>query len=445
MKGRNVVLLATVVVLALAVALPGAASAAGSGKRYVVVFSGNTIPKDAAESIAAAGGQLVKTLPEVGVAIAVSDSASFAAALKGAKSVTEVGEERFMELSEPQAYVQTEDGPTPQDSYYVAYQWDIRRVKADQAWAVTSGSHNTVVAVIDTGIAWNHPDLFPNVVFATCYSALSPTCLPYPSLSWHGTHVAGTIAAAFGGGRAVGVGPNLGLASYNVFDLYNGGVVAFDESIWAAMLDAASQRFRVINMSLGGYVIFPLKDAAVWTAWNRVADYVTRKGVTIVASSGNAGANLNGPVAHIPSDLPAVIGVGGTGIRPNPFYPQPGAYDVRADYSNYGAAVTLVAPGGDLGPEDSLYPYYWYFVFSTYVALNSTCPATASCPTSYAWAAGTSMASPHAAGVAGLVIDREPRLNPHQVAATLKQTAEPLGDRQLFGHGMVDAAMAVGK
>src|SRR5690606_24115143 len=86
------------------------------------------------------------------------------------------------------------------------------------AWeAGVTGSHDTVVAVIDTGVASNHPDLAPNLLYAACY-AVEWECSAYPDLHYHGTHVAGTIAAAFGHGRAVGVGPDLGLASYNVFE-----------------------------------------------------------------------------------------------------------------------------------------------------------------------------------------------------------------------------------
>jgi len=465
MRRVDLAVLATAAILVLALVLPATSSATDSGKRYVVMFSGDCIPRDAARTVVAAGGKLVTVLPEVGIGIAVSDNPDFAALLNRGRGVIAVGEERFMPFSEQEAPVDAEaDALDPGvDTGYFAYQWDIRRVRADQAWSVSTGSHDTVVAVIDTGVAWNHPDLAPNVAFHFCYSAVTGPCLDYPSLSYHGTHVAGTIAAAFGGGKAVGVGPNLGLASYNVVELTADGLVAYDSAIWQAMLDAARRGFKVINLSLGGYMVSTQdghqseddardahgdkNDVVVWAAWNRVVKYVTRKGVTIVAAAGNNATDLKGPVAHIPSDLPAVIGVGGTAIRPDPVFPLDGSYDVLAEYSNYGAPVTLVAPGGDTGPEGTPLPFpgTYYLIYSTYVRVSYACALTGTCPTRYAFTAGTSMAAPHVAGVAGLLIDREPWLNPHQVAAILKQTAEPLGDRQLFGHGMVDAAMAVGK
>lgn len=426
--------------------VPSQAAAEAEPVRYTVVFNGTKIPKKAADMIADAGGELVKTFEEIGVGIAVSSDPDFEEAVKGVKGILAADAERYLALPQTYAYEYTDQEAAVVEPYYSIYQWDIRRVRADQAWEKTTGSHDTVVAILDTGIAWNHPDLASNMVFADCFST-QESCSVYPDLHWHGTHVAGTVAANSGGG-VVGVGPDLGLASYNVFELFDGGVVAFDEAIWEAMLDVADKGFDVINMSLGSYAVMNEGGAAEWVAWNRVADYVTRQGVTIVASSGNDNVDLNGPVAHIPSDVTGIISVGATGIRPDWAFPQDGFYDVRADYSNYGASVTLSAPGGDLGPADAAYPFpaVYYLIFSSYVLPDPTCAATASCPVGWAWAAGTSMASPHVAGGAGLVIDNSKKpLNPHQVTSILKQTAENLGDRQLFGHGMLDVEAAVNK
>ena len=417
------------------------AGAADTSKRYVVVFEKEAVPKNAASLIKAAGGMLVKTFPQVGLAIATSTRRDFATALEGNLSVSAVGLERCQSLPDDKVFAEPTGPVWPDDYFYFYNQWNIRRVKADQAWPINSGSHNTVVAVIDTGIASNHPDLAPNLVYSACYSVFNP-CDPYPAYSYHGTHVAGIVAAAFGGGACVGVGPNLGLASYNVFERNNGSITAYDESIWAAMLDAAEQGFAVITMSLGGYGVFPEGDAALWTAYNRVANYVVRQGVVIVASAGNLDTDLNGPQFHIPSDVPAIICVGATGIRPDPEFPQEDFFDVRAYYSNYGTPVDMVAPGGDNGPIGTNYDYW---VLSDYVFAAPDCAATASCDYAYAWALGTSMATPHVAGVAGLLLDHDPGLTPRQVKAILKQTAESLGDRQEFGHGMVDALAALNK
>ncbi len=444
---RLIRILIVMALLAAFVVIPVAAQ--GQSTRYVVVLTNSHVPDNASEMAAAIGATIERAFPEVGVLIVSSSNPNFASDARGFSGVLAVGVERAMGLPDGELVEVVADdvgvdvGPTPADNLY-SLQWDIRRVGADVAWNTTAGSHNTVVSVIDTGVAWNHPDLAPNVVFAACYATVP--CLAYPSLHWHGTHVAGTVAAAFGGGRVVGVGPQLGIASYNVFELIGGSVLATDGAIWSAMLDTAAQGFDVINMSLGGYLVFPAsqEDVATWTAWNRVTDYVIGQGVTVVASAGNSAFDHNGAVAHIPGDLPGILNVGATGIRPNPVFPQAGFFDVTAFYSDFGAAVDISAPGGDCGPTGlCVSANRFYFVLSSFVFTNPACAATASCPVGYAFAIGTSMASPHVSGAAGLVHDLDPGLVAQQIFAILKQTADSLGDRQVFGHGILDVAEAV--
>lgn len=447
---KRLVAFAMLVVLVLVIAaIPAVSAQTGPQQRYVINFRNSGIPSDLEQTVGNAGGQLVRTLPEVGIAVAVSSNPAFADTLGGLNSVQSVGPLPYYSLPQTQIVQPALDAPTVADDLYNGgLLWGINRVRADVAWAAGySGSHNTVVAVIDTGIASNHPDLAPNLVFAACFAS-TPTCNPYPSLSYHGTHVAGTVAAAFGSGRVVGVGPNLGLASYNTFEVIpDCGVCSYSDSRWAAMIDAASRGFEVINMSLGGLGVFGGQGtnelAAYRQAENRVANYVQSLGTVMVASAGNEELDLNGPIMHFPGDVPGIISVAATGIRPDPIYPQDGAFDVIAFYSNFGAPVTVSAPGGDCGPTEVCSTPN-YLILSTYVVANPTCAATQSCAVGYAWTGGTSMASPHVAGVVGLLRDANPGLRPNQVEATIKRTAENLGDRQLFGHGMVDAAAALG-
>lgn len=430
-------------------------------ERYVLVYNGNNVPAGAKQAIEAAGGQLVKTLPQVGVAVAVSSNLDFAAAVAEGGSVQAVGLAAVTtvpdaDLAEPAAL----EAPTEADTAFrQGLLWGINRVKAPQAWAAGhTGSHETVVAVIDTGIATNHPDLKDNIVHTDCFvstgSKATGACTPYPSLHDHGTHVAGTVAAAFGGGDVVGVGPNLGLAGYNTFEPITGcGVCTYSDTRWEAMMDAADRGFDVINMSLGrlqrkgGQGTNELN--AFIQAENRVADYVLKAGTTIVASAGNSNVDLNGLYYNTPGGIPGIVNVGATGIRPEPRYPQPGAYDVRAFFSNYGAQVDIAAPGGDCGLPDSCNPtkraanYREYLIYSSTVTANAVCAATESCPVGYGYKGGTSMASPHVAGVAGLIRDANPDMSPRQVVSLLKRSAENLGDRQAFGHGMVNAEGAL--
>jgi lantibiotic leader peptide-processing serine protease len=443
------------------------ASSSAAGHRYLVVAQPNARPALVASAIAAAGGAVARELPSVGVYAAVSNEPGFLASLARSRVIAEADHMPY--ASVPDVVVDRSSLPAPASAAAPdaipeppAALWDllwgIARVHAPGAWERGfTGSHDTVVAVIDTGIASNHPDVAPNLVFNACFVAAGDHttghCTPYPSLSFHGTHVAGTVAANFGGG-VVGVGPNLGLANYNVFELIDGGVRATFDSLYAAMLDAADQGFEVINMSLGALGTFgPDQDnremAALRTATKRVTDHVLRAGTVVVASAGNAGLDLTGPIFNLPGGTPGIINVGATGIRPDPGYPQPGFFDVLAYYSNAGAPVDIAAPGGDCGLEDSCDPatrppnFLDYTILSSSVAPNPACAATESCPVGWAFAIGTSMAAPHVAGAAGLLRDAEPRLDPRQVDARLRQTAGDIGHRLTFGHGMIDADAAI--
>jgi len=265
--------------------------------------------------------------------------------------------------------------------------------------------------------------------------------------------VAGTVAAVFGGGRVVGVGPNLGLANYNTFEVIpDCGVCAYTSSRWLAMLDAAQRGFQVISMSLGGLGQYGgpgTNELATYVAAEkRVANQVMKMGTAIVASAGNEALDVNGTIVHVPGDVPGIINVAATGIQPEPRYVPGVSTDIQAFYSNQGAAVTLAAPGGDCGQVgtcDANRPANWYeyLVLSTIVAPGAACAATQSCPVGYGWKGGTSMATPHVSAAVGLMRDANPTLKAQQVPAMLKRTAEPLGDRQVFGHGMLDVPAAI--
>lgn len=190
------------------------------------------------------------------------------------------------------------------------------------------------VAVLDTGVMDNHPDLrnqiayfaatnycretggpsqtpsYPKYTLWIDFDHLNPQnpCTPAPNVLYeaHGTHVSGTVAAAFGGGRVVGVAPGVRLAAYKVFDRYHytdpetgeeyDDVGAWDGPIFEAIVDAANRGFDVINMSLGGTLdTRSREDVAAMVAWDRVMKYANRKGTVIVASAGNSAENATAP------------------------------------------------------------------------------------------------------------------------------------------------------
>ncbi len=467
-----------------------------SGERYLVVFKSETLPPGARALAEAQGARVLKSLEAIGTLVVQADART-AQRLAQNPQVLAVGKERRYTLPPREEVLLAEEtygAPTPQDNLY-RWQWDIRRIKAPEVWARVplEVQARATVAVLDTGIMDNHPDLqgqivdfvatnycretggpnntpsYPIYTYWIDFENLDPnnpcTPAPYPLYEAHGTHVAGTVAAAFGGGRVVGVAPGLRLAAYKVFDriryVVDGEEVddvgAFDGPIFEAILDAAQKGYAVINMSLGGTLdTRSREDVAAMVAWDRVMKYANRLGTVIVASAGNSAQNANGPIVHIPSDLPTVISVSATGTAtPLWQYPYPTSdtlnanpgEDVLAFYSNYGAAVDLAAPGGDCGLDPSGVtwcdrpsnerPAGWryHLILSTYIHPLTGAPV-------YAWAAGTSMASPHVAAVAGLVKALHPDWDPGRVRSWLKATAEPIGSRQFFGHGLVDADRA---
>ncbi|HEX2865286.1 MAG TPA: S8 family serine peptidase [Deinococcales bacterium] len=460
----------------------GAATAA----RYVIVYKNQSIPV----TPLAAGGTQVKLLhavPSIGVASA-NLTAAQADALRSDPAVAEVGLEHAYRLP-PDRLIQAdstvEQAPTPgvntvtpADSLW-GYQWDMRRIGAPAAWQNVSPAQqaSVTVAVIDTGVADNHPDLVNNVSYRKstnyCPEVNGPTSspaypkydfvidldaatlacapLPAPVYESHGTHVSGTIAAQFGGGRVVGVAPFTKIAAYKVFDILrykdaNGveqeGAQAFDTPIFQAITDAADHGFQVINMSLGGTLDKSNRDEhASLTAWKRTLAYARAKGVTIVTSAGNDARHLAGNVVDVPGDLPEALDVSATGssqvVFQNGLFDAVPGSDVLAFYSNYGPSVDIAAPGGDLGPDGTADPRPYLILNDGIIEDGPTAGSLA-----YYFMAGTSMAAPHVAGAAALVKAQHPNFTPQQVKSWLSGTADRIGQPDNFGAGIVNVARA---
>lgn len=381
---------------------------------------------------------------------------------------------------------------TPEDSLFEA-DWGLHRVRAPDVWRRGTGSAATVVAVIDQGVATNHPDLVGKVVNAQCFTLSSMSgvgpCQTYPTTGGHGTHVAATIAARFGGGATVGVGPDLALSSYNVFEnaeLYidvNGDGIpdpliypfASEVAVLAAVVAAVNNGDRVINLSLGSVRFSPDGESdrarSAAEAWRRAATYAVSRGSILVASAGNAGAQsgadfgLPGMFGDLdrresswfPAETPLAITVGATGIRSSPTAGQPGS-DVQAFYSNFGRVVDIAAPGGDLGPN---FNDPSFGIVSAYIELDPftdsimaaftgvpvaiedpPCALAGVCTPGYAILSGTSMAAPHVAGSIGLLMDTKG----YQAAAAaqiLKSLSDPAIPGGKLGKGVLNLTRAM--
>jgi subtilisin family serine protease len=279
---------------------------------------------------------------------------------------------------------------------------------------------------VDTGVDLNHPELAPLLLAGQDLVDFPPGSVPAPGWVFegdftgvdatpqdevgHGTHVAGTICCASNNGVGVaGVNWDVRLLPVRVLarirEVASGRVSGSGSSanIAAGIRWAVDNGARVINMSLGGY-----GDARVE---RESIEYAISRNVLVVAAMGND--NTNKP--HYPSAYPDVIAVAATDSA-----------DHRASFSNTGSWVDLSGPGVDVQST------YWD---DTYASLS-----------------GTSMATPHVAGVAALVLSQDTALTAAQVGDILRGTAEPLTDdpadqvpNEKFGSGLVQAGAAVAK
>lgn len=290
----------------------------------------------------------------------------------------------------------------PNDPDY-GKQWNLRSINAEQAWDETKGKDITV-AVIDTGIS-PVPDL-EKTNFTSGYDFVNDQAEAKDD-NGHGTHVAGTIAQSTNNSFGVaGIAYEATLMPLKVLSAGGGGTVA---DIAEAIRFAADHGAGVINMSLGGGGDSKMMAEAI--------AYAHSKGVVVVAAAGNSGRNA----AEYPARYPYVIGVSALDAVGN-----------KAPYSNYGAGIDVAAPGGLINGEDK----------AGGILQNTLNPATGE--SVFEAYQGTSMASPHVAGVAALVKAMGVE-NPDEVEDIIQRSALPVQDDTLnhYGAGKLNAAEAV--
>ncbi|GAB7105162.1 S8 family peptidase [Streptomyces phaeofaciens JCM 4814] len=334
----------------------------------------------------------------------------------------------------------------PNDTEY-AKQWDLFEATAGMnvpgAWATTTGTGVTV-AVIDTGYV-AHTDLAANIVGG--YDFIGDTAvsvdgdgrdsnpadpgdwynandcgsgIPASNSSWHGTHVAGTIAAVTNNGKGVaGIAHGAKISPVRVLGKcggYDSDII--DAITWASGgtvsgVPANSNVAKVINMSLGG-------DGACTSATQSAITAAVNRGTTVVVAAGNESDNV---ANHSPGNCNNVISVAATN--------RTGA---KASYSNYGSLVDISAPGGQTSTGTA------NGILST---LNSGTKTASG--ENYAYYQGTSMATPHIAGLVALMKSANSSLTPAQIETAIKNNARALPGACSggCGAGLADAAKTV--
>ncbi len=459
---------------------PAASSASGEGRRSTNVrietpqgrLSSYLVNAPVAGSIATtavelrierAGGTVVQAWPEIGVVVAHSRRASFRERLRShPEDVLSVGATRTVRVKEGSPEGPAEPGAESRSTIVADpredRQWDMRVIGADQAHDVTDGSADVLVGILDTGIDPDHPDLAPNLdrdASVGCDDAGRPVTAARawrPSGFDHGTHVAGTVAAARNDVGIVGVAPGVRIASVKVV---NDDGLIYPEYAVCGFMWAGRQGMDVTNNS---YYVDPFQfycddrpdQAAALMAVERAVTWSRDEGVVHAAAAGNAATDLarnrvdnaspndsqpvrrriNGGCLQVPGELPGVVTVSSYArIRQT--------FDTRLSYfSNTGLGVIdVAAPGSD--------------ILSTVIHQNG-----------YGRMSGTSMASPHVAGVLALLVSTHPDWTPGQLTAALLAQADdqpcrppepgspltcrgPDADNSFAGDGMVDALAAV--
>ena len=325
-----------------------------------------------------------------------------------AEAVNDLNRRDYVEFAQPNYVVETlandwDFSALPR--FYEGHQWALHAIDAPQAWQETTGSSDTVIAVLDTGVDYTHQEFGERVLVEEGTNTLEDydedDIMDYHG---HGTHVAGIAAA--GGPNEVEEAEMAGASWQSkvlpvkvLGDEGVGDQFSVDLGIEHARQFAENNPDKrvVINMSLGARGYAPARNSLI--------DAALAEDVVVVAAMGNDFKN----VLATPASSPGVIAVGATDSQ-----------NEKAGFSTEGEWISVAAPGED--------------IISSYPMGN------------YGYAGGTSMAAPYVAGTAALVLAENPDLSPADVKYHLEETAEDLGSpgfNEKFGHGIINAASAV--
>jgi len=368
---------------------------ADSGGRKIVVWKQGVKDPDKDKGVAAAKGQKIKNLKLLNATAVVLPNKESERALKSNPNVLRVDDDVVVEALVREDSVKVKKA-SPQPAEVLP--WGVDRIDAEKVWPLGNTADPIKVGVVDTGISNKHPDLLANVKGGV--NTINPL------KSWnddngHGSHVAGIIAALDNDIGVIGVGPAIDLYAIKVLGANGSGYLS---DVIEGIDWAIAHNMQVINMSLGTSSDIQSFHDAVASAKNA--------GIVVVAAAGNSGGAVSFPAAY-----PEAIAVSATDEN-----------NVLASWSSRGPEVDLAAPGVN--------------IYSTYKG------------TGYATLSGTSMAAPHVAGSAALVLNTpvgaydanaNGKWDPDEVQKKLQDRATDLGAAgfdPLYGWGLVNAFAA---
>jgi len=450
------------------------ASGIPTGKTVVVFKDTSSIPLAGIALLNSLGGTVTKRWDNIGVAFVSGLSASALSTLSASNLIQAVGNDRILNWLPKvrtagaiagDVAAMPQNNPANASYFKDGTQWNMRVIGADKAWAAgKQGLPSTRVAIVDTGIDYGHREIRTLVDLAASRSFASlivgvadgvpevdapiepqlPGDSAFMDNHFHGTHVASTVAS--NNISVASIAPDVTLIAVKVLSMTGSG--SFESVASGIRYAADSANADVINMSLGAEVE-PGEEGvpALLELMKRVVKDAEKQGTIVISAAGNSSLNLDlGTVVATPCEQ-STICVSATG----PLLQQ--NFDQPATYTNYGiTAIEVAAPGGNATDDDSQYQTEDLVIGAcsrraTEQTLNVCHANTDGVVYFYAYAAGTSMATPHVSGEAAMIKSYFPTLSVKGIASKITGTADDVGakGRDIYtNYGRINVARALG-
>jgi subtilisin family serine protease len=455
--------------------LARAASGIGesSNGKYMLLAGNAGFSGDLAASVAALGGTVDAVHVGSGIAVVSGLTSDAAAQLAGVNGVNEVQPDVEISLSQPAAAIEADveaidpsvsSVANPATAVRYSWQWNMRDIHADAAWAAGKlGDAGVTVAILDTGIDYNNPDLnglvdlSRSASFIPSDNAITATYFPTRNVitdyHGHGTNVAAQVSSK--AAVHAGVTSKTTLIGVKVLAASGSGPLS---AILNGVLWAADHGADVANMSLGGG-FSKAGNGRYVSLINRTFNYANQKGMLVVVAAGNETEDLdhNGNELKTYCSLPHVVCVSAVGPKT-----ATGNVDTPAFYTNFGrSSISVAGPGGNADdPAYTVSTWIWgndiaSWVWSYCSKTRLAGFTTAGVPILTACAAGnrvtgyigTSQATPHVAGLAALLIAEKGKGQPQTIKQIIEKSADDLGQPgtdPYYGRGRINVAKALG-